>query len=149
MFSGDKPKVTFADVAGVDEAKEELQEVVEFLREPRKFISLGARIPKGVLLVGPPGGGKTLLAKAVSGYDACLLRRENGHGNLEPLFGVYCRSCLPALEDCLRRGENSFHHFLPLVRLRTVTASDFPEWDWDRILTNINRPEEYKALLSE
>ena len=67
MFSGDQPKVTFADVAGVDEAKEELQEVVEFLREPQKFISLGARIPKGVLLVGPPGGGKTLLAKAVSG----------------------------------------------------------------------------------
>ncbi len=97
---------------------------------------------------GEPGAARAL-AKAVSGYDACLLRRENGHGNLEPLFGVYCRSCLPALEDCLRRGENSFHHFLPLVRLRTVTASDFPEWDWDRILTNINRPEEYKALLSE
>ncbi|HAX97889.1 MAG TPA: cell division protein FtsH, partial [Candidatus Atribacteria bacterium] len=67
MFSGDQPKVTFADVAGVDESKEELQEVVEFLREPQKFVALGARIPKGVLLVGPPGGGKTLLAKAVSG----------------------------------------------------------------------------------
>jgi len=67
MFSGDHPTVTFDDVAGVDESKEELQEVVEFLREPQKFIALGARIPKGVLLVGPPGTGKTLLAKAVSG----------------------------------------------------------------------------------
>jgi len=67
MFTGDQPSVTFQDVAGVEEAKEELKEVVEFLREPEKFISLGARIPKGVLLVGPPGTGKTLLAKAVSG----------------------------------------------------------------------------------
>jgi cell division protease FtsH len=62
MFTGDHPTVTFEDVAGVDESKEELKEVVEFLREPQKFISLGARIPKGVLLVGPPGTGKTLLA---------------------------------------------------------------------------------------
>jgi len=67
MFSGDHPTVTFADVAGIEESKEELREVVEFLREPQKFVSLGARIPKGVLLVGPPGTGKTLLAKAVSG----------------------------------------------------------------------------------
>ncbi|HNB52448.1 MAG TPA: cell division protein FtsH, partial [Anaerolineales bacterium] len=62
MFTGDHPTVTFADVAGVEEAKEELGEVVEFLKEPEKFISLGARIPKGVLLVGPPGTGKTLMA---------------------------------------------------------------------------------------
>ena len=67
MFTGDKPTITFEDVAGVEEAKEELQEVVEFLEEPEKFIALGARIPKGVLLVGAPGTGKTLMAKAVSG----------------------------------------------------------------------------------
>jgi len=67
MFTGDQPTVTFDDVAGVEEAKEELREVVEFLKEPDKFISLGARIPKGVLLVGAPGTGKTLMAKAVSG----------------------------------------------------------------------------------
>ena len=60
-------KVTFEDVAGADEEKEELQEIVEFMKDPRKFIDLGARIPKGVLLVGPPGTGKTLLAKAVAG----------------------------------------------------------------------------------
>ena len=67
MFTGDQPTVTFDDVAGVDEAKEELQEIVEFLEEPEKFIKLGARIPRGVLLIGAPGTGKTLMAKAVSG----------------------------------------------------------------------------------
>jgi cell division protease FtsH len=67
MFTGDKPTVTFADVAGAEEAKEELREVVEFLKEPQKFAALGARIPKGVLLIGSPGTGKTLMAKAVSG----------------------------------------------------------------------------------
>jgi len=67
MFSGEHPTVTFQDVAGIEESKQELAEVVEFLKEPQKFIQLGARIPKGVLLVGPPGTGKTLLAKAVSG----------------------------------------------------------------------------------
>ena len=61
MFTGNKPTVTFADVAGVNEAKEELAEVVEFLKYPEKFAALGARIPRGVLLVGPPGTGKTLL----------------------------------------------------------------------------------------
>ncbi len=67
MASDDKKKVTFADVAGADEEKAELQEIVEFLKDPKKFIDIGARIPKGVLLVGPPGTGKTLIAKAVAG----------------------------------------------------------------------------------
>ena len=67
MFLGNKTVVTFGDVAGVDEAKTELQEVVEFLKYPEKFNSLGARIPRGVLLVGPPGTGKTLMARAVAG----------------------------------------------------------------------------------
>ncbi|HEX5139776.1 MAG TPA: ATP-dependent metallopeptidase FtsH/Yme1/Tma family protein, partial [Dehalococcoidia bacterium] len=67
MFTANKPSVTFTDVAGVDEAKEELQEVVEFLKYPEKFSALGARIPRGVLLVGPPGTGKTLLSRAVAG----------------------------------------------------------------------------------
>ena len=88
MFSGDQPKVTFADVAGVDESKEELQEVVEFLREPQKFIALGARIPKGVLLVGPPGGGKTLLAKAVSGEAGVPFFSISGSEFVEMFVGV-------------------------------------------------------------
>lgn len=67
VVTGDHPTVTFDDVAGADEAKEELQEIVEFLKEPEKFVTFGARIPKGVLMVGSPGTGKTLLAKAVSG----------------------------------------------------------------------------------
>jgi len=88
MFSGDHPKVTFADVAGVDESKEELQEVVEFLKEPQKFIALGARIPKGVLLVGPPGGGKTLLAKAVSGEAGVPFFSISGSEFVEMFVGV-------------------------------------------------------------
>lgn len=88
MFSGDQPKVTFADVAGVDESKEELQEIVEFLREPQKFIALGARIPKGVLLVGPPGGGKTLLAKAVSGEAGVPFFSISGSEFVEMFVGV-------------------------------------------------------------
>jgi ATP-dependent Zn protease len=67
LSSSAQKKVTFKDVAGVDEAKDELQEIIEFLREPQKFQKLGGRIPKGVLLMGPPGTGKTLLARAVAG----------------------------------------------------------------------------------
>ena len=88
MFSGDHPTVTFSDVAGVEEAKEELAEVVEFLREPQKFIQLGARIPKGVLLVGPPGTGKTLLAKAVSGEAGVPFFSISGSEFVEMFVGV-------------------------------------------------------------
>ncbi len=88
MFTGDHPTVTFADVAGVEEAKEELNEVVEFLREPQKFIALGARIPKGVLLVGPPGTGKTLLAKAVSGEAGVPFFSISGSEFVEMFVGV-------------------------------------------------------------
>ncbi len=88
MFTGDHPTVTFVDVAGVEEAKEELEEVVEFLREPQKFIALGARIPKGVLLVGPPGTGKTLLAKAVSGEAGVPFFSISGSEFVEMFVGV-------------------------------------------------------------
>jgi len=88
MFTGENPTVTFDDVAGIEEAKEELAEVVEFLREPEKFISLGARIPKGVLLVGPPGTGKTLLAKAVSGEAAVPFFSISGSEFVEMFVGV-------------------------------------------------------------
>jgi cell division protease FtsH len=88
MFTGEKPTVTFDDVAGVEEAKQELAEVVEFLKEPQKFISLGARIPKGVVLVGPPGTGKTLLAKAVSGEAGVPFFSISGSEFVEMFVGV-------------------------------------------------------------
>ncbi len=88
MFTGENPTVTFDDVAGADESKEELKEVVEFLREPQKFIQLGARIPKGVLLVGPPGTGKTLLAKAVSGEAGVPFFSISGSEFVEMFVGV-------------------------------------------------------------
>jgi cell division protease FtsH len=87
-MSGDQPTVTFDDVAGVEEAKEELEEVVEFLREPEKFIALGARIPKGVLLLGPPGTGKTLMAKAVSGEAGVPFFSISGSEFVEMFVGV-------------------------------------------------------------
>lgn len=81
-------KVTFNDVAGADEEKEELQEIVEFLRDPQKFIALGARIPKGVLLVGPPGTGKTLLARAVAGEAGVPFFSISGSDFVEMFVGV-------------------------------------------------------------
>jgi cell division protease FtsH len=88
MFLGNKTVVTFADVAGVDEAKTELQEVVEFLKFPEKFNSLGARIPRGVLLVGPPGTGKTLMARAVAGGAGVPFFSISGSEFVEMFVGV-------------------------------------------------------------
>ena len=88
MFTGNKPSVTFADVAGVNEAKEELAEVVEFLKYPDKFASLGARIPSGVLLVGPPGTGKTLLSRAVAGEAGVPFFSISGSEFVEMFVGV-------------------------------------------------------------
>ena len=88
LFTGDKPTVTFDDVAGSDEAKQELEEIVEFLKEPQKFAALGARIPKGVLLVGPPGTGKTLMAKAVSGEAGVPFFSISGSEFVEMFVGV-------------------------------------------------------------
>lgn len=88
MFSGDKPTVTFEDVAGNEEAKQDLEEVVEFLKEPQKFASLGARIPTGVLLVGPPGTGKTLITKAVAGEAGVPFFNISGSEFVEMFVGV-------------------------------------------------------------
>jgi cell division protease FtsH len=88
MFNSDNPTVTFGDVAGNDEAKQGLEEVVEFLKEPQKFATLGARIPKGVLLVGPPGTGKTLMSKAVAGEAGVPFFSISGSEFVEMFVGV-------------------------------------------------------------
>jgi cell division protease FtsH len=88
MMDESKKKVTFKDVAGVDEAKEELEEIIEFLKEPKKFTDMGVRIPKGVLLVGPPGTGKTLLAKAVAGEAGVPFYSISGSDFVEMFVGV-------------------------------------------------------------
>ena len=88
MFVGNSPAVSFSDVAGVEEAKEELQEVVEFLKVPERFVSLGAKIPKGVLLIGPPGTGKTLLARAVAGEAGVPFLSISGSEFVEMFVGV-------------------------------------------------------------
>ena len=88
MLSENRPKVTFNDVAGVDEAKEELGEIVEFLKYPKKFQALGARIPKGVLLLGPPGSGKTLLARAIAGEAGVPFFSISGSDFVEMFVGV-------------------------------------------------------------
>ena len=88
LFTGDKPTVTFEDVAGVEESKEELSEIVEFLKEPEKFVALGARIPKGVLMIGPPGTGKTLMARAVAGEAGVPFFSISGSEFVEMFVGV-------------------------------------------------------------
>ncbi len=88
LLSGDTPKITFADVAGADEAKVELREIIEFLKDPAKFTKLGGRLPKGALLVGPPGTGKTLLAKAVAGEAGRPFFSMSGSDFVEMFVGV-------------------------------------------------------------
>jgi cell division protease FtsH len=88
LMSDSQEKVTFEDVAGIDEAKEELQEIIEFLRDPKKFTRLGGRIPKGVLLVGAPGSGKTLLARAIAGEAGVPFFSISGSDFVEMFVGV-------------------------------------------------------------
>ena len=100
----DKAKVTFKDVAGVDEEKEELEEIVEFLKNPRKFTEMGARIPKGVLLVGQPGTGKTLLAKAVAGEAGVPFFIISGSDFVEMFVGVGASRVRDLFEEAKRKA---------------------------------------------
>lgn len=104
MFTGDQPTVTFEDFAGGEESKEELLEIVEFLQEPQKFVALGARIPKGVLLVGPPGTGKTLLAKAVSGEAGVPFFSISGSEFVEMFVGVGASRVRDLFEQAKRQS---------------------------------------------
>ncbi len=103
MLSRDKNKVTFKDVAGVEEAKEEVQEIVEFLRDPKRFQKLGGRIPKGVLMVGPPGTGKTLLARAIAGEADVPFFSISGSDFVEMFVGVGASR----VRDMFEQGKKS------------------------------------------
>ncbi len=103
LFSPKETKVTFADVAGIEEAKEEVKEIIEFLKDPKKFTKLGARIPKGVLLVGAPGTGKTLLAKAIAGEAGVPFFSISGSDFVEMFVGVGASR----VRDLFERGKRS------------------------------------------
>ena len=103
MLARDKNKITFRDVAGVEEAKDEVQELVEFLRDPKKFQKLGGRIPKGVLLVGPPGTGKTLLARAIAGEADVPFFSISGSDFVEMFVGVGASR----VRDMFEQGKKS------------------------------------------
>jgi cell division protease FtsH len=104
MGQGDQNRVTFEDVAGVDEEKEELQEIVEFLKSPKKFTDMGARIPKGVLLVGQPGTGKTLLAKAVAGEAGVPFFIISGSDFVEMFVGVGASRVRDLFEEAKKKA---------------------------------------------
>jgi len=103
LLTENRPKVTFADVAGADEAKEELQEIIDFLRDPKKFQKLGGRIPRGALLLGPPGTGKTLLARAVAGEAAVPFFSMSGADFVEMFVGVGASR----VRDLFEQGKKS------------------------------------------
>lgn len=104
MSIDEKDKVTFANVAGLDEEKAELEELVQFLKEPKKFQALGARIPKGVLLVGPPGTGKTLLAKAVAGEAGVPFFSISGSDFVEMFVGVGASRVRDLFEEAKKKA---------------------------------------------
>ena len=107
LASGDRLKITFEDVAGVDEAKEELKEVIEFLKDPKKFQRLGGKIPKGVLLMGPTGTGKTLLAKAVAGEADVPFLSISGSDFVEMFVGVGASRVRDLFEQAKRSAKQS------------------------------------------
>lgn len=110
MVSGEDNKVTFKDVAGLNEEKEELEEIVDFLKDPVRYTSLGARIPKGVILTGAPGTGKTLLAKAVAGEANVPFFSISGSDFVEMFVGVGASRVRDMFEEAKR-----MHHALYLL----------------------------------
>ena len=117
-------KITFADVAGADEEKAELQEVVDFLRDPEKYLKLGARIPKGILLVGPPGTGKTLLAKAVAGEAGVGFLSISGSDFVELYVGVGAGR----VRDLFDQAKKDSPAIISLTRSTPWPAREAPAW---------------------
>ena len=132
IFQPDGNKITFADVAGAVEEKEEMQELVEFLKNPRRFTKVGARIPKGVLLVGPPGTGKTLLAKAVAGEAGVPFMSISGSDFVEMFVGVQAACEIPLI-----RRRSMRRALFSLTRL-TLWA-DAAARAWAAAMTSVSR----------
>lgn len=121
LMTRDKNKITFDDVAGVDEAKEEVEEIVEFLKDPKRFQRLGGRIPKGVLLVGPPGTGKTLLAKAIAGEAQVPFFSISGSDFVEMFVGVGASR----VRDMFEQGKKSAPCIIFIDEIDAVGRSRF------------------------
>lgn len=124
MSTDENKKVTFDNVAGLREEKEELEEIVDFLRSPRKYTKLGARIPKGVLLVGPPGTGKTLLAKAIAGEAGVPFFSISGSDFVEMFVGVGASVSGIYLKKPRKMHRVSYS----LMRLMQWQGAEEPEW---------------------
>ena len=118
-----KTGVTFSDVAGVDEAKEEFEEVVSFLKRPERFTAVGAKIPKGVMLVGPPGTGKTLLAKAIAGEAGVPFFSISGSEFVEMFVGVGASR----VRDYLRKQKKILHVLFLLMKLMLLEDKEEQE----------------------
>jgi len=121
LLAQDKNKVTFQNVAGIDEAKEEVQEIIEFLKDPKKFQTLGGRIPKGVLLMGPPGAGKTLLAKAIAGEADVPFFSISGSDFVEMFVGVGASR----VRDMFEQGKKSAPCIIFIDEIDAVGRSRF------------------------
>ena len=125
MITPDAKRVTFDDVAGLQEEKEELEEIVDFLKEPSKFIQVGARIPKGVILVGPPGTGKTLLAKAIAGEAGVPFFSISGSDFVEMFVGVGASRVRDLFEEAKKACSRVSSLSMRSMRWRAVVA---PAW---------------------
>ena len=119
MLTREKDRVTFKDVAGCEEAKEEVGEVVEFLKDPKKFQRIGGRIPKGILMVGPPGTGKTLLARAVAGEAEVPFFTISGSDFVEMFVGVGAAR----VRDMFEQGRKSAPCLVSSTRLTPLVAT--------------------------
>jgi cell division protease FtsH len=151
VYRQDDVKTSFADVAGVDEAKEELQEIVEYLRSPQKFIRVGARIPKGVLLVGPPGTGKTLLARAVAGEAKVSFFSISGSEFVEMFVGVGAARVRDLFETALKSAPCIIFvdelDALGKIRGVSITGNDEREQTLNQLLVEMDGFEPNRGVV--
>ena len=134
LLTESQVKITFEDVAGIEEAKEELNEIISFLKDPKKFTKLGGRIPKGVLLMGPPGTGKTLLARAIAGEAGVPFFSISGSDFVEMFVGVGASR----VRDLFLQGKKNAPALSSLMKLTPSGVTAAPDWAVD--MTSVNRP---------